>query len=353
MKIAPWLGAVLALAFAVSDVLAGPFGLGSRGELDRVNQHLNGQIVDYTHNHGVDHRMWSESLHERRDLYVYLPPGYDPTKLYPLVIWLHAFRQDEQAFLTEVAGVFDKAITCGQLPPFVIAVPDGTIDGHRTFVMAGSFFINSKAGNFENYVVCDVYNFVRQHYLIRPEPEAHALLGASMGGYAAYTLAFKHPDQFKIAVGLFPPLNLRWVDCHDHYRRPFDPDCWGWRDRVKPCEVIARFYGIPIRMGQMTHAVLDNHDPNAIERMAEENPIELLDSLDIRPGQFELYIAYAGKDEFNIAAQVESFLYVARQRCLEIGVGYDPKGHHDLATGLKLFPGIAAWLAPRLAPYAP
>src|SRR5262249_25971828 len=83
-----------------------------------------------------------------------------------------------------------------------------------------------------------------------------------------------------------------------------------------------------------------------------ENPIEMVDRLALRPGDLEMFVAYGGKDEFNIDAQVESFLYLAHYRHLEVGVAYDPKGRHDVATAVKLFPDIIAWLAPRLAPYS-
>src|SRR5580692_5540864 len=59
-----------------------------RGALDRANRNLAGHVDDYTNNHGTDHRIWSEALHERRDMYVYLPPCFDPCKKYPLIVWL-------------------------------------------------------------------------------------------------------------------------------------------------------------------------------------------------------------------------------------------------------------------------
>jgi hypothetical protein len=91
----------------------------------------------------------------------------------------------------------------------------------------------------------------------------------------------------------------------------------------------------------------------ALESISRENPIELLDRTNVQPGELEMFIAYGGKDQFNIAAQVESFLYVARQRGLNVGVAYDPNGMHDFATALRLFPEITSWLRPRVAPYAP
>ena len=64
-----------------------------------------------------------------------------------------------------------------------------------------------------------------------------------------------------------------------------------------------------------------------------------------------MYIAYGGRDQFNIDAQVESFLYRARQRGLTVSVGYDPSGKHDAATALKLLPGVLDWLAVQLEPF--
>ncbi|OAI47847.1 hypothetical protein AYO44_08685 [Planctomycetaceae bacterium SCGC AG-212-F19] len=351
MKIAPWVGALLALAFAVPEAPAAP-SWGGHFLLATLNRRLHGQVVDYTHNHGHDNRIWSAALCQLRDLYVYLPPCYDPAKRYPIIIYLHTFREDEVGGLRETIELLDKAIACGTLPPLIVAIPDGSVHGHPTLLVAGSFFVNSKAGRFEDYIVQDVWGFLVEHYPIRPEPEAHVLFGASMGGYGAFNLAMKYPDIFKIAIGIFPPLNLRWVDCHGNYRANFDPECWGWRTKIKPFEVVARYYGIPVRMWHLTRSTLGGL-PDAIERASLENPIEMLDRLDIKPGLLDMYIAYAGKDQFNIDAQVESFLFVAHRRGLEVAVGYEPKGTHSSSTALKLIPDILEWLRPRLEPYAP
>ena len=52
--------------------------------LDHLNGKLCGRVVDYTQNHGADRRIYSPILGRPRDLYVYLPPGYDPSVAYPL-----------------------------------------------------------------------------------------------------------------------------------------------------------------------------------------------------------------------------------------------------------------------------
>jgi len=65
----------------------------------------------------------------------------------------------------------------------------------------------------------------------------------------------------------------------------------------------------------------------------------------IRAGVFA---AYGGRDEFNVAAQVESFLYRANQLGIHVGVAYDPRGQHNLATGLRLLPEILRWASERV-----
>jgi pimeloyl-ACP methyl ester carboxylesterase len=324
-------------------------------QLDRLNRKLAGQVVDFTHNHGSDRRFYSPALGEKRDMYVYLPPGYDPSKKYPLGIYLHGFLEAENGFLEDVVKPLDDAIACGKLPPLIIAAPDGSVHGINCFITVGTFFLNSNLGNFEDYLVHDVYDFLMTHFPIRPEPEAHVLLGVSMGGRAAFANVIRYRDRFKVAVGVFPPLNLRWISCRGRYMDNFDPCCWGWRtDFNRGHEVVGRFYGvIVIRLRRTVFPLYGKNNPNTLSYVIAANPIELLDIYDVKPGDVELYVAYGGKDEFNLDAQVESFLYRARQKCIPVGVGYDPNGRHNVKSALKLLPGIIDWLSVRLAPYSP
>ena len=167
-------------------------GLYHKNDLDRINRQLCGKVIDHTNNHGCDRRIWSAALCQKRDLYVYVPPGYDPSRQYPVMLWLHGFLADEHSFLLNVAPELDRVIACGQLPPIIVAAPDGSLTGRSSYFNAGSFFVNSKAGNFEDYVIRDVWPFVLENYPIRPERQAHVIAGVSMGGFAAYNLGFKY-----------------------------------------------------------------------------------------------------------------------------------------------------------------
>ncbi len=328
-----------------------PPALLGRHQLVRVNKNLSGQLIDLTNNHGEDRRIWTKALTQKRGLYVYLPPNFDPTKRYPLTIFLHGAAQDEEFFLQTQVASFDKAIARGDMPPTIIAAPDGSIHGKATLVEPASFWANSKAGAFEDYLMCDVWNFLFETFPIRPEREYHAIIGASMGGAAAFTQAIKHKDRVKTAIGFMPLLNLRYVDCQGKYRSDFNPDCFGYRDKMRGLEPLGRRRMFVLRFGDL-FAPMFGRGSQAIAGISEINPVEVMERYNLQPGELNLYVAYGGKDEFNIAAQVESFLHVARQRGIEVGVNYDPNGRHDLATGHRLMAGAMKWAADHV-PAAP
>ena len=106
-----------------------------QASLERLNRQLAGRLVDHTHNHGADNRIWSAALCERRDLYVYLPPGYDCNQRYPVVLWLHGVIEDERTIIREGGlASWDAAMACGRLPPMIIAIPDGSLRGRPTLL---------------------------------------------------------------------------------------------------------------------------------------------------------------------------------------------------------------------------
>ena len=350
-----WTATALAM-LACSGALAQPCVLPRPFELDRINRRLAGHIVDYTHNHGHNNALWSPALGQRRDMYVYLPPGYDPCKKYPLILFLHGFAQDEHSFLTDGVGPLDQAMQTGQLPPAIVAAPDGSLKGVSGYMSGGSFWLNTPVGGrFEDYLMQDVWDFLFTHYSIRPERGAHAIAGVSMGGGGAFHTAFKYPDRFGTVLALIPPLNLRWEDCHGHYMANFDPNCWGWAtDFNRPLEVLGRYYLVfVIRERRVGVPLYGRNNPCTAALISQDNPIEMLDAYDVRDGQFNLYIAYAGRDNYNLDAQAESFLFRAGQRGIHIDVDYWPKGRHDRATVLGMMPGALDWLGDRLRPYAP
>ena len=327
-------------------------------KLDRINQCLAGRIVDHTNNHGADHRLWSPALQAWKDLYVYLPPEFDPARCYPVMLWLHGFREGAGSMLDHVARPIDQAIVAGRLPPIILAAAAANTKDKPGLFCPPTFYVNSNAGNYEDYIIQDVWGFLVSHYPIRPEREAHVIAGFSMGGFGAYNLGFKHPELFKVILGFCPPVNMRWVDCNGNYQADFNPCCWGWRTQVdRGHEVIGRVFGgvVTVRLKRLIDPLYGRErGPQALDAIIRENPIEMIDRLGVREGLYAMYVAYGGRDEYNIDAQVESFLYLARERGLTVGVSFEPKGRHSMTgTGAHLFPEVIAWLGPLLAPFGP
>jgi S-formylglutathione hydrolase FrmB len=109
---------------------------------------------------------------------------------------------------------------------------------------------------------------------------------------------------------------------------------------------------VVIRLKQLVYP-LYGRGRDTVARISRDNPIEMVDRLCLQPGELAMYVAYGGRDQFNITAQVDSFLYRARQRGLAVAVSFDPQGRHSWRLARRLLPGILAWLGPLLAPYAP
>src|SRR5262249_20769911 len=144
-------------------------------------------------------------------------------------------------------------------------------------------------------------------------------------------------------------------DCHGRWNAPFDPDCWGWRtDFDRPLHVVGRFYGVvTIRMRNSSFPLYGRHNPDTVPSISRENPIEMLEPYHVQPGRPNMYVGYAGADEFNIGAEVDSFLFVARHLGLTGESEFAPEGKHDRPTALRLMPRAIAWLGAQLWPYPP
>jgi S-formylglutathione hydrolase FrmB len=309
---------------------------------------IHGRVIDLTHNHGRDRRIYSPSLGCLRDLYIYLPPDYQPDKPYPIMIVLHGILQDERAFLDWVVRPVDEAIANGCLPPMIIAAPDGSFTGDPSPWDAGSFYINGPRGPFRSWIEDDLWSFLTANFQVRPEPKAHILAGASMGGVGAFGIGFRHPERFGTLIGLMPALNLRWMDTSGNYMADFDPNNWGWRQRSDdPMEVIGKYGPLKIHVKDVLTPVF-GRGTASVQLASENNPIEMIDRFHIQPGQFDMFVTIAGKDNFNLDAQAESFVYLARHRGLQVDTYYEPKGTHNVATAQRMIPAIIQWLNDRM-----
>ncbi|MFM7541134.1 MAG: alpha/beta hydrolase [Planctomycetota bacterium] len=321
-------------------------------QVERMNRRLHGTLVAHTRRGLRDNRVWSPALGKKRDMLVYLPPGYTRGRHYPLALFLHGAAQDEQFFMQALVEPFDREIAAGRMPPVIVAAPDGSIHGHATLHDLASFWADSRAGNFETYLMRDIWNFMHANYSIRPEREAHAVMGVSMGGSAAVRIGIEYRESIGMAVGIMPLVNLRYVDGRGKYRAHFNPLNEGVREKPRLLEPLGTRKMFTLRFRDLFQPMFGRGD-EVIPGMARINPLEVLERSGMKKGELDLYLAYGGRDEFNVAAQVQSFAHRAAQLDIPVTVVCDPAGRHDRITGMRLFPGIAAWASERVRKLAP
>ena len=133
-----------------------------------------------------------------RDLFVYLPPGYnDSDKRYPVVHCLTGFTGrgrmflNDQAFTPNHAQRMDRLIADGRVRPMILAMPD-------CFTWyGGAQYINSSAtGNYEDYLTREIVPLVDANFRTLTGRDARAVMGKSSGGYGALVMALRHAELF-------------------------------------------------------------------------------------------------------------------------------------------------------------
>ncbi len=155
----------------------------------------------------------SRILGNRRDIAVYLPPGYDEeTARYPVL-----YMQDGQnAFdpATAYAGVdwglaqtCDRLIAAGEMEPVIIVAPyntPGRLDEYTPVADAGDGGGNGDA--YGRFLSDELKPFVDAELRTRPEASQTAIMGASLGGLISLHLALTRSDVFSRAAALSPSL---------------------------------------------------------------------------------------------------------------------------------------------------
>lgn len=135
-----------------------------------------------------------------REVRVYMPPG-GVTPSTPVLVVLDG--QMMAAWRLEEA--LGRLAAKGQrVPPLVVAIPAGH-ERLDEYGMAGTPDYagrGRKAADFHRFVLKVVLPAVRARYAVTADPVRTGVMGASLGGLAAFDLAWRHPDVFGFA-GIF------------------------------------------------------------------------------------------------------------------------------------------------------
>jgi enterochelin esterase-like enzyme len=125
--------------------------------------------------------------------YVYVPPGYDQHRRYPVLYLLHGYPGGPESYiaLVPVADALDHLLARHAVRPFLVVMPYGAPD-----FQTQTSWVDGPAGPWESFLARDVVQWTDRCFSTNPAAAARGLAGFSDGGYGALNIALHHPGEF-------------------------------------------------------------------------------------------------------------------------------------------------------------
>jgi len=187
-----------------------------------------------------------------RDVFVFLPPGYDKDnrRRYPVVYALHGYSIGAEQWTHEihVPQTIEGAFAQGA-NEMIVVLPDS-----KTLHNGSMYSSSVTTGDFEKFIARDVVAFIDAHYRTIPDRLSRGLVGHSMGGYGATRIGLKHADVFG-SLYIMSPCCLA-----PRAAGPRDPELEKALEAVKTPEDSAKLSFFP--RAQLASAAAWSPDPN-------------------------------------------------------------------------------------------
>jgi enterochelin esterase-like enzyme len=151
----------------------------------------------------------SKSIGVDRKAVVYLPPGYDSNKKYPVMYLMHGIGGNETHWSTLCAAdkVLDNLIADNKAVPMIIVMPNG----RATAEPPSSNFMSdfNYYADFEPDLLNDLMPYIESHYSVKADRDHRAITGLSMGGGQGLNFGINNIDKFAWVGGFSSAPNLQ------------------------------------------------------------------------------------------------------------------------------------------------
>ena len=146
----------------------------------------------------------STTVGSARRLLVYTPPGYSPTKKYPVLYLLHGIGGNEKEWYrySEPNVILDNLYADGKIAPMIVVFPNGR--AMKNDADTGNIFAPEKIAafaNFEKDLLNDIIPYVESHYPVIKNRESRAIAGFSMGGGQSLNFGLGNMNTFAYVGG--------------------------------------------------------------------------------------------------------------------------------------------------------
>jgi enterochelin esterase-like enzyme len=143
---------------------------------------------------------------------VWLPPGYDKSRRYPVLYLLHGIggNQDEWRGYVRAQDVLDNLTAAGKIVPMIVVMPNGRALADDRSPPENKVFTQENAAGFARFerdLLDSLIPAVDVAYATLKDSGHRAIGGLSMGGGQALNFGLGHPEAFNWVAGFSPAPN--------------------------------------------------------------------------------------------------------------------------------------------------
>ncbi|GAO42352.1 hypothetical protein FPE01S_01_13660 [Flavihumibacter petaseus NBRC 106054] len=150
----------------------------------------------------------SKTLSTRREMLVYLPPGYTTKRKYPVIYLLHGLNSGagQWPYWVRADYVIDNLLADGKIAPVIMVFPNCNTNitvanpkPDEQEERKGGF--KGYAESFQNDLLNDIIPYIESHYPVYTDRRHRALAGLSMGGGQSLNIGLSNINMFAYVGG--------------------------------------------------------------------------------------------------------------------------------------------------------